>query len=681
MIEVGVDIGGTFTDVVFRMPGHPLRVMKVPSTREDPGRAVLGAIATLQRDWNVDPATIVRFVHGTTVATNAVLERSGPKIGLLTTEGFADILEIGRQMRHTMYAAVLQPEEPVHLAPGAFRHEIAERVAADGTVIRPLDEESVRRAVRQLVADGARGVAICFLFAFANSEHERRAAEIVREIGPHLAISLSSEVDPAFREYERTVVTLFDAYIKPVIDTYLARLELELARAGVSAPLQIMQSRGGISSSVVARERPVRLFLSGPAAGVVGAHRIGGAAAAADLISVDVGGTSSDIALIRAGKPLVRPEGLVGGYNIRVPMVDVNAIGAGGGSVAWLDDAGGLRVGPQSAGSEPGPACYDRGGDRATVTDASVVLGYLDPQYFAGGTFPLAPQRAWDVIERTIAAPLGLTVREAALGIHRVVNAQMVEGIRLVSIRQGYDPRDFALLPLGGAGGIHACALAEELDISRIVIAPHPGVLSAIGLLSAPIEHEVSMAFSMPLHSGDQVAIERTLDVLDAGCERLMAMEAIAGLAIRREYFADLCYIGQSHQLEVPLCRGPDLLTLLGQGFRETHRRVFGHGVDAPITIVNLRAIHRAGGDAVADVTDALEERSRHPKGEREIRIAGHKPLVAAVYDRTMLRSGDEITGPVILEQPDTTTLVGPDWQVRALPSGTIELVRARVGR
>ena len=327
------------------------------------------------------------------------------------------------------------------------------------------------------------GIAIGFLFSFRNPAHEERAAAIIREAYPHLFVSLSSVVDPAFREYERTVVTALDAYIKPVVDAYLTHLRDGLKAGGVTSTLQIMQSRGGIAESNAAQLRPVRLFLSGPAAGVIGAQNAGVQDGIDDLISVDIGGTSSDISLIRARRPMVRPEGLVAGYNVRVPMVDVNAIGSGGGSIAWLDSAGGLRVGPHSAGSEPGPACYNRGGTMPTVTDASIVLGYIDPAYFAGGRFKLDPALAHQAIKEKIADPLGPSVTDAALGIHRVVTAQMAEGIRLVSVRQGFDPRDFTLLPLGGSGGIHACALAEELGIRRILLAPHPGVLSAIGLL------------------------------------------------------------------------------------------------------------------------------------------------------------------------------------------------------
>ncbi|MCZ4354014.1 hydantoinase/oxoprolinase family protein [Roseovarius aestuarii] len=673
MVEIGVDIGGTFTDVVCRAPGQSLRVMKVPTTRSDPSKAVLEAAQILSAEWGVSAADISRFVHGTTVATNAVLERKGPKTGLLTTAGFKDILEIGRQIRHTLYAAVLHPEEPGYLAPGALRQEIIERVGQDGSVVQPLDEQSVRDAAAKLVAEGVETIAICYLFSFVNPAHEQRTADIIREAYPDLALSLSCEVDPAFREYERTVVTTFDAYIKPVIDKYLSNLEDGLTEIGVPAHLQIMQSRGGIASSTVARQRPVRLFLSGPAAGVIGAQMVGDSADISDIISVDIGGTSSDIALIRAGEPLIRPEGQVAGYNIRVPMVDVNAIGSGGGSIAWIDPAGGLRVGPHSAGSEPGPACYARGGQEATVTDASIVLGYLDPDYFAGGTLQLSPELSFKVIEEKVAKPLGLTVEQAALGIHQVVNTQMTEGIRLVSIRQGYDPREFALLPLGGAGGIHAAALATELGIARMVVARHPGVLSATGLLSAAIEHETSTAFAQPISELSLPDVRAALDDLDTRCAELMSNENVPSKDVEIRYFADICYVGQSHYLEIPLSLDGDVGGALYDGFREAHNRIFGHAAKTPAQIVNLRSIHRYGGERMLDAPDAVPNGADAYKGTRDIIVQGHEGrLKAAIYNRELMAPGMDVHGPAVLEQSDTTTIVPPGWSVKVLDGGNI---------
>jgi N-methylhydantoinase A/oxoprolinase/acetone carboxylase beta subunit len=646
--------------------------MKLPTTRADPAAAVRGAVAAMRADWGIAPAMIARFVHGSTVATNAVIERKGARTGIITTAGFKDVLEIGRQMRHRMYDLVLTPETPVFLAPGSRRKEVRERISAQGEIVTPLDEDAVRARAAELAADGVEAIAIVFLFSFLNPAHERRAREIVAEAHPNRAVSLSCEVDPAFREYERTAVTAFDAYLKPVVAGYLARMASDLAAAGVPAPLQIMQSRGGVSSAANAALRPVRLFLSGPAAGVVGALAAGRAAGFGDLITIDIGGTSCDIALVSGGEPLVRAEGVIDGYTVRVPMVDVTAIGAGGGSIARIDDAGSLRVGPQSAGSEPGPACYGRGGTAATVTDASLVLGYLDPDYFAGGALRLDPGLACRAIEEAVAGPMGVAVETAALGIHRVVNAQMAEAMRLVSIGRGIDPRGYALLPLGGAGPVHAAALAAELGITRIVVSPHPGVLSAAGLLSAPVEHELSAAFPRPLAGADWAEIVAALTELDAGCAALMTSEGVKPDAATTRHFADLCYIGQGYHLEIPL-RPEDHggeaepLAALYRDFLAAHDRVYGHAAAAPARFVNLRSVHRVAPPGLAASPPpsprAVTAEQASPVGRRRVLI---DPAVgfedAAIYRRAGLAAGQVVAGPAIVEQEDTTIVLPAGW-------------------
>ena len=678
MLSVAVDIGGTFTDVVSRDENGRLRYFKVPTTRKDESLAVLQSIEQIVADWGMPASAIERFAHGTTVATNAVLERRGAVIGLITTAGFRDVLEIGRQMRHQMYDLVLKPETPGFLAPGARRLEVSERIDAQGNVLVPIDEEGVRAAARALVEQGVEAIAICFLFSFANPAHERRARAIIEAEFPELFIALSHEIDPAFREYERTVVTAFDAYVKPVIDRYLSRLEQGLAKSGVGAPLQVMQSRGGLMASPIARRRPVRLFLSGPAAGVIGARIAGGTAGDTDLITVDIGGTSCDIALISRGKALVRADGLVDGYPVRVPMVDVNSIGSGGGSIAWLDAAGGLRVGPKSAGSEPGPACYGRGGTLPTVTDASVVLGYIDPAYFAGGTLRLERALAERAILEHIAGPLGLSLEAAALGIHRVLNAQMAEGIRLVSIRQGLDPRQFALLPLGGGGAVHATALARDLAIRRVVVPRFPGVLSAAGLLVAPVEHEIYAAFGRPLAGLQAADIVEALVLLDEQAAALMAQEALGGAAIAKHYFADVCYIGQAYTIEVPLHLDEAApLDRLYADFLELHARIYGHSTRTPARIVNLRTVHQAGGLDRLDDNEYVPVAGDPAKGMRPVLVTGHPDFVPAmVYERAAMAPGFSFRGPAIVEQPDTTTLVEPGWRGRVDSAGNLILER-----
>jgi N-methylhydantoinase A/oxoprolinase/acetone carboxylase beta subunit len=677
-VDIGVDIGGTFTDIVCRCAGEPMRTLKIPTTRGDPSLAVLNAITHLSRDLGVAASDIARFLHGTTIATNAVLERKGAKIGLITSEGFRDILEIGYQLRQDLHRIMLEPVTPVFLAPGALRKEAREQVSAQGEIVVPLDEVSVQRAAAELVADGVQAIAVCYLFSFLHSAHEQRTRELIEAAHPGILVSLSSEVDPTFREYERTVVTAFDAYMKPVVGRYLEHLEDGLRAAHVVAPLQIMQSRGGLSGTSVARRRPVRLFLSGPAAGVIGGAIVGRSSGHRDLITIDVGGTSSDIALVEGGEPVIRAQGGIAGFPVRVPMVDVNAIGAGGGSIAWIDGAGGLRVGPHSAGSDPGPACYGRGGEAATVTDASVVLGWLDPACFAGGTVALDPSLAREAIERSIATPLGLPVEDAALGIHRVVNAQMVEGIRLVSVRRGLDPRRFTLVALGGAGPIHATALAAELGIASVLIPRHPGVLSAAGLLAAPIEHEVAIAFPRSLAALEFTDVRGVLDELDRSCARLMAEEKIGGLRTTVRYSADVWYIGQSYYLEVPLdANASDPLGGLYRDFLSLHDRIYGHATQQPAAIVNLRAVHRAGG------SDQLDEGIYRPldagprKPPRPIRVAGVRaPVQAAIYQRAAMPIGLTLAGPAIVEQDDTTTLVEPGWRGTVLDNGNLLLTR-----
>ncbi|WGF87843.1 hydantoinase/oxoprolinase family protein [Marinivivus vitaminiproducens] len=678
-IDIGIDIGGTFTDVVCRRVGQPMLATKIMSTRKDPSAAVMHAVRYMVENWGIRPSEVGRFLHGTTVATNAVLERKGAKLGLLTTQGFKDVLEIGRQMRSSLYGVILEPETPVFLARGKYRKEIPERVDAKGTVITELDEDAVRTAVRELVDDGVQAIAVCYLFAFQNAEHERRTQAIINEMAPEIMVSISSEVDPAFREYERTVVTAFDAYMKPVIDRYMAQIEDGLGKVSIEAPLQVMQSRGGLSVSAVARKRPVRLFMSGPAAGVIGGTIVGRMADAQDVITVDIGGTSCDIALVSGGEPVIRPEGRIDGYTVRVPMVDVNAIGSGGGSIAWLDKGGGMRVGPESAGSDPGPAAYGKGGEEPTVTDASLVLGYLNPDYFAAGTVSLDVERSKAAIQAKIAGPLGLELEEAALGIHRVVNAQMVEGIRLVSIRQGLDPRGFSLVALGGAGPIHATALAGELKMNRVVIPRRPGVLAAAGLLAAPIEHEVASAFPRPLAEITLDELKAALGELDRQCAQLMAHEGVDPGSVRIRYGADMWYQGQSYYLDVPIdLDDPDVLKTVYRSFLKAHDRVYGYSYDAPTSIVNLRTIHSAlGSDTLGEGAFTPEDGSAE-KGRRAIRVAGAaEAVLATVYDRAFMPAGMTFEGPAIVEQADTTTVVEPGWRGEVAADGNLVLTAA----
>ena len=680
-IQIGVDTGGTFTDIVCYSEGAPLGILKVPSSPENPSKAILWALSKLEETLGVSSSEISKFCHGTTVATNSLIEKKGGRIGILATEGFSDVLEIGRQMRQELYEAVLKPQAPIFLAPSRRRKEVKERVASDGSILVPLDEQTVLSAVEELEKDGIDAVAICFLFSFLNPAHEMRAKDIVNANFPNLKVSISSIVDPTFREYERTVVTAFDAYLKPVVDNYLSHLDAELKKSGLANEPKLMQSRGGMSAISIARQRPVGLFLSGPAAGVVGAASVGKVLGEKNLISIDIGGTSCDISVISDARPKLRTEGEIGGYPVRVNMVDVNAIGAGGGSLVWLDSAGGLRVGPDSAGANPGPACYGKGGNEATVTDASLVLGYLNPDFFAGGDVTLDLERARTVINDKIASHLGVSIERAAQGIHQVVNTQMAEGVRLISTQRGLDPRKFALVVLGGAGPVHGVPLAEELGIARIIVPRNPGVLSAIGLLNSPIEHEVVMSVQQNLADLSGAVIIPMTKKLDADCQKLMREEGVSEDEIEIHYLADLCYLGQSYFLSIRLAvDNTDMLQQLIRDFKAEHDRVYGHAADAPVRMINLRAVHSTRMEMKAVGSSLIQPEKKGVKGERSVVLSDSiEPVLAKIYDRNLLSSGDSIEGPAIIEQADTTTLVANHWRAIVHESEDIILTKILV--
>jgi N-methylhydantoinase A len=682
MIEIGVDIGGTFTDIVAVRDGEQLSFTKVTTTPKDLLVGIGEAVRKVLALAGAPPADVARFIHGTTVATNAVLEQKGAVTAVLMTDGFEDALEIGRQKRSRMYDLNMDPETPTFLAPRRRRIGIPERVDADGNVLIALDEAAVRAAVRRLKDEqGIESVAVCYLFSFLNPAHERRTRELIREVAPDVGVSLSSEIDPTFREYERVCVTAFDAYLRPVVGRYLERLGDGLAALGVNAEPEIMRSRGGIVSARLAAEQPVHLFLSGPAGGVVGALFAAERSGVRDIISIDIGGTSCDVAMVEGGKALIRREGKIAGYPVRIPMVDVNTIGAGGGSIAWLDPAGGLRVGPQSAGADPGPACYGRGGAQATVTDASLVLGYLNPGYFAGGELRLDPAEAERAVAR-VAERLRMSPLEAAEGIHRVLNARMADQIRLVTIQRGYDPRDFSLVLLGGAGPVHGGALADELSIGTLVVPEAPGVLSAFGLLAAAIEHHHARTFVVPTRAPDFAALNRILRDLDAEGREKMRRERVPEAEVRVAFAADMRYVGQAYELEVPLDGevGPGNLERIANAFHATHERVYGHQrTQDPVEFVNLRAVHtyplprpRLRAEAPSGGTlDAAR------KGTRRAYFGTARGMAdTPIYERARLPVGAPIAGPAIVEQRDTTTVVYPGHRATLDASGNLIIKR-----
>ena len=659
---VAVDIGGTFTDVVsVDLASGRYETCKVSTTPADLVQGIRAGTEAALATLGSPAGDVARFVHATTIGTNAILEKRGAVTAVIATEGFEDVLEMGRLKRTRMYDLLMDTETPGFLAPRRRRRGVRERIGADGEVLVPLDLDSVRQAVRSLVEEeGARAFAVCLLFSFRNPAHEQAVRQVIREVDPSLSVSISSEVDPMFREYERTVVTAFDAYVRPVVAGYVERLGGELRELGIEAPLQIMQSRGGITAAGLANRRPVSILLSGPAAGVIGARHAGAQAGFENVISIDVGGTSADVSLVRAGSPLVTDAGMIDTYPLRIPMVDVTTIGAGGGSIAWVDAGGSFRVGPQSAGAEPGPVCYRRGGTAPTVTDASLVLGYLNPDSFAGGTLPLDADAAWTAL-RDLGETLGLSSEAAAAGVHRVVNARMADAIRLVSIRRGYDPRDFALVLLGGAGPVHGGRLAAELDIPTQIVPAVPGVLSAVGLLVASVEHDAAETVAVRADQADSAALEAVFRRLDERTAELMAQDRAPADEIVTARFADGRYAGQAYSLEVPALApaGPGELAAFVEDFHATHERVYGHALrTAPVELVNLRVVKSWRLPEPRLLARGSDGAKRPPRVRRAYfdELGGF--VEVPVLARDQLRAGLQLEGPAIVEQPDTTTVI-----------------------
>ncbi len=671
--RVGVDIGGTFTDIVTVRDGA-ITVSKTPSTPEHPDD---GVVTGLRKVHDRDGLAFdsVRFLgHGTTVATNAVLEEEWAETALLTTEGFRDALEIGRQARPDIYD--FQVEKPTPVVARDRRYEVPERVDERGDVLEPLDESAVREVAREF--DGVESVAVSLLFAFENDDHERRVRDIVAEECDGVSVSLSSEVLPEIREYERTLVTALNAGLKPVIERYLGRLEERVAGLGVETDLKIMQSNGGIITAAAARERPVKTLLSGPAAGVQGATYVAGLCDIEDLLTLDMGGTSCDVSLVEGGDPLVTTDVEVGDYPVSVPMIDVHTVGAGGGSIAWLDAGGALRVGPKSAGADPGPVCYGRGGERPTITDAQLLLGRLNPASFLSGELDVEVADVRAAIERDLADPLGTSVREAAQGVLDVANANMERALRVVSVERGYDPRRFALVAFGGAGPLHAPTLAEQLDIPRVVVPRTAGVLSALGLLISDILYDFSTSRVRPWADVSPAALtERFQDFETQGRERLRE-EALPGERMAFERRVDLRYVGQSFDLPVPVPDGEitdeDMETVASR-FHDRHERRYGHAYpEEPVELVTVRL--RARG-----VVDEPDLRPEPVGGTVEAAVTDTREVVydgrareTRIYDRDAIPTDATFEGPAVVEGRESTVVVHPDQRVRADEYGNLHV-------
>ena len=651
---VGVDVGGTFIDFVALDQGGRLRTHKQLSDPADIGAAFL---AGMER---IAPHGVRTVVHGTTVATNALLERRGARTALVTTAGFGDVLEIGRQDRPQLYS--LSPIRSPPLVPRDLRFEVEERIGAGGSVIAPLDQRSVAEMADRLAKAGVESIAVSLLFSFLHPDHERRVAEAVSRAVPGAFVSASHEVVPEFREYERTATTALNAYVSPLLRRYLARTEAAARqRFGVSR-LEVMQSNGGVLEAEDAGRLGARLILSGPAAGVVGAFDAARQAGIDRIISFDMGGTSTDVALCDREIPTTT-ESVIGGVPIRLPMIDVHTVGAGGGSIARVDSGGALQVGPQSAGSDPGPACYGRG-TLPTVTDAQALAGRLDAESFLGGGFALDLERSAEALGG-LAASLGVEFREAVAGVLRVVNAAMERATRIVSVERGHDPREFTLVAFGGAGPLHACELASALRMRRVLIPPFPGVTSAFGMAAADRVRDFSRTVMVPL--GDVAALESLWADLEARARR-----ALPGGEFSRT--ADCRYRGQGYELEVDA----DPASAIGERFHEAHRRRYGYADPArTIELVNVRLTARERGHSPGSTP--RPPTPRRPSARVTELLLDSRRVEAPVIERAALAPADTVDGPALLVQADTATVVLPGWTGRALAESSL-LVEATNG-
>jgi N-methylhydantoinase A len=670
---LGVDVGGTFTDFCLLNGAGEVRIHKLLTSARDPSQAILQGIA----DLDADPEATV--VHGATVATNALLERHGARTALVTTEGFGDVLEIGRQTRPELYT--LHPTRPAPLVPAGWRFEVPERIDPHGTVQVPLDLEAVDAVVRQLLADRIESVAVCLLFSFLNGAHEQQIRDRIIALGAGSSplVSLSSEVLPEYREYERTATTVINAYVAPLMGRYLANLERGLQ----GRRLRVMQSNGGSISAESARTLAARTALSGPAGGVVGAFELARLAGFEQAITFDMGGTSTDVSLC-PGRVQETTEGTVAGMPLRLPIIDIHTVGAGGGSIARLDVGGALRVGPESAGSDPGPICYGRAEAREiTVTDANLVLGRLDAGHFLGGRMVLDPVPARDRIQ-ALARGLSLPLEAAAWGVVRVANSNMERAIRKISVERGYDPRRFSLVAFGGAGPLHACELAATLRIPRVLIPPNPGVLSALGMILADVVKDYSQTVMRSSEDMDAGELASLFAPLYERARANLRAEGLADDEMTLLPSLDMRYVGQSYELTVAIgdwrldnekTRGMDTVQAstpsLRHLFDEAHLRRFSYASEGePVEIVNLRlkAIGRT----------AKPHFPRQPLGHLDPRAAqvGYKqvyfadagtphaarPVPTALYERERLAPGNIVVGPAVIFQLDTTSVIPPGW-------------------
>lgn len=661
MYRVGVDVGGTFTDVVLAHGGTGKTVFhKVPSTPQDPSEAIYRGISELIENNDVPASDIRHIGHGTTVATNLVIEGKGARCGLITTRGFRDVLDIGRQTRpHNFDYRIKKPDA---LVPRRWRKEVSERLGADGEVLQALDEEALRQIAGEFRRDGVTAVAICLLHAYRNPVHELRARDIIQAAMPDAFICLSSEVLPEFREYERFSTTTLNAKVGPNMERYLGRFLQRMHELGVAHEPFTIHSNGGLMSVDAVRRFPVRTCLSGPAAGVVGAAMVGRKIGYPNLVTFDVGGTSTDVSLIADGEPMFSSSRSVAGYPVKTPMVDIHVIGAGGGSLAWIDDAGSLKVGPHSAGAVPGPVGYGVGGTEPTITDAQISLHRLNPVAVLDGKMPIYADAAKQALRRNVADALNIGLEEAAEGIIRIANANMSRAIRSVSTERGYDLAGFALFAYGGAGPLHALDVARECGIPTVIIPPEPGNMCARGILLTDISFDFVASEIALIDAGAWPRIERRFAQLQQDADAWLDEENVAEADRRYQRIIDARYVGQNFEVQVPMDEvGPDSHAAFEAGFHDAHEKEYGYKVPTrAIEIINCRM--KAVGVIGKAPLARLESRGdNQPMDERDIYFGAQAGWCASkVYKRAALAPGVRIQGPAVIEEMSSTTVIRP---------------------
>ena len=686
---IGVDVGGTFTDLIYTdTDTKETAIHKVPTTPDDPSVGAIAGIAELCRRLQIEPGVVDHVLHGTTISTNAVLEYDGAKTGIVTNEGYRDILHIGRHQRPLNYSIMQDiPWQARPLARRRYRKVVGGRIVPpNGDVLEPLDEDAVREAARQLKADGVEAIAVCFLFSYIDSAHEERAKAIIEEEYPDCFVTNSASIAPQFREFERFTTAAMNAFIGPKVRDYVANFETGLKTVQIEADLHIMGSHGGAATAALVNEKPVLTLLSGPAAGVLGGAWSADLCGRDRLITFDVGGTSADIGIIVDGRfaEATARDTWIGGYPVLIPMIDIETIGAGGGSIASVDSGGAFRVGPQSAGSQPGPAAYGHGGELPTVTDANLVLGRLDGENFLGGDMALDVDAARAVIDK-LAAELQLDALETAAGVLTILNANMANAIRSRTVQKGLDPRDFALVAFGGAGPLHGAEVADMLDIPEVIVPAHPGITSAAGLLTTDLKYDTIKTEFQVEGSIDLQKLSADFASLETDLRRQYAADGIGDADVRLSRAGDLRYVGQGYELRIEFPDGAldaDVLDDVWQAFHHRHETEYGHVfTDSPIEIVNIRMTGVGIMPKIAAPTrhyaksaDAAILRS----GTCVFRVSGElRPFETTYYERDKLTADTSVTGPAIIVQTDTTIVVPPDWNA-TIEAGDNLILRKR---